>query len=151
MPIQRALHFPWPPKLPIDGGQGAPIPEVHDGELPNSGALTMAIRKLPKEEWKPYFERVSRLVIGKRAEIEVASLALGDQIEAEWLPLLGITYDPKDDSIEIALEGLDHLIDRPRDVHVDEEALGLSRLQIVTADGDQHLVQLREPLMLPPP
>ena len=111
----------------------------------------MAIRKLPKAEWKPYFDRVSRSVIGKRAEIEVASLALGDQIEAEWLPLLGIAYDPKNDLIEIALEGLDHLIPKPRDVHVDEEALGLSRLQIVTADGVQHIVQLREPLMLPAP
>ena len=111
----------------------------------------MAIRTLPQAEWKPYFDRVSRSVIGKRAEIEVASLALGDQIEAEWLPLLGIAYDPKDELLEIALEGHDHLIHRPRDVHVDEEALGLSRLQIVTADGEQHLVQLREPLMLPPP
>jgi Family of unknown function (DUF5335) len=39
-----------------------------------------------------------------RAEIEVASLALGDQVEAEWLPLLGIAYDPKDDLVQVALE-----------------------------------------------
>ena len=40
-------------------------------------------------------------------EIEIASLSICDQIEAEWLPLLGIVYDPKDDIIEVALEGLD--------------------------------------------
>jgi hypothetical protein len=38
----------------------------------------------------------------------ICGLALGDQIAANWLPLLGITYEPKDDLLEIALEGLDH-------------------------------------------
>ena len=51
----------------------------------------MAIRKLEKTEWSPFFHRISKVLIGKRAEIEIASLALGDQIEAEWLPLIGIT------------------------------------------------------------
>jgi hypothetical protein len=50
--------------------------------------MLMAIRKLGKAEWQRYFDRISKAVIGKRAEIEIASLALGDQIEAEWLPLL---------------------------------------------------------------
>ena len=63
----------------------------------------MAIRKLGKAEWQRYFDRISKAVIGKRAEIEIASLALGDQIEAEWLPLIGIAYDRKDDILEIAL------------------------------------------------
>ncbi len=38
------------------------------------------------------------------AEIEVASLELGNQIEAEWLPLIGLVYDHKDNSVEVALE-----------------------------------------------
>ncbi len=63
----------------------------------------MAIRKLDKTKWQAFFDRVSKGLIGKRAEIEIASLALGSQIEAEWLPLFGIVYDPKNDIIEIAL------------------------------------------------
>lgn len=47
--------------------------------------------------------------MGKQAEIEVALLDIGDQIEAEWVPLLGITYDPKDDPVVVLLDGLDHL------------------------------------------
>jgi Family of unknown function (DUF5335) len=43
---------------------------------------------------------VSRALLGKRAKIGVASLVLGDQIEAEWVPVLGITYDQKDDVLE---------------------------------------------------
>jgi Family of unknown function (DUF5335) len=67
----------------------------------------MTVRKLEKTEWRRFFDWVSKGLVGKRAEIEIASLALGDQIEAEWLPLLGIAYDPKNDVLEIALDGLD--------------------------------------------
>ena len=58
------------------------------------------MRTLKKSEWHGYFDRVSRALLGKRAKIEVASLVLGDQIEAEWVPVLGITYDQKDDVLE---------------------------------------------------
>ena len=63
----------------------------------------MATRKLEKAQWRPFLDTVSKLLEAKQAEIEVASLRLGDQVEAEWLPLLGITYDPNDDVVEVAL------------------------------------------------
>jgi hypothetical protein len=51
------------------------------------------VRTLEKSERHGYFDRVSLALLGKPAKIEVASLVLGDQIEAEWVPVLGITYD----------------------------------------------------------
>jgi hypothetical protein len=69
----------------------------------------MTTRKLDKRQWRTVFDRLSKTLEGKQAEIEVASLSLGDQVEAEWLPLHGITYDPNDDLVEVALEGLDHI------------------------------------------
>ena len=86
-----------------------------------------------------------------RAEIEVASLTLGDQIEAEWLPLLGITYDPKDDVLEIALDGLDHLIPRPQELYADTGAGALLSFEVIDGDGASQIIMLREPLMLPAP
>ena len=115
------------------------------------GGRPMAVRTLEKQEWHGYFDRISRGLLGERAEIEVASLQLGDQIEAEWAPLLGITYDPKDDVLEVALDGLDHLIPRPRQIFVDEGLSGLASFEVVDHTGVRHIVQLREPLMLPPP
>lgn len=111
----------------------------------------MTARKLEKQQWRAFFDRVSRSIEGKRAEIEVASLAIGDQIEAEWLPLLGIVYDPKDDAVEVLLEGLGHLIRRPREVQVDESLDGLARVIVVDADDVRHIVRLRDPLTLPAP
>ena len=111
----------------------------------------MSTRKLPKTEWQTYFDRVSKGLEGKLAEIEVASLALGDQVEARWLPLLGIVYDPKSDIVEIALEGLDHMIPKPRDIAVQEGPTGLASLEVTDEDGVMQIVKLRDPLLLPPP
>ena len=37
----------------------------------------MALVKLEKAKWRPFFDRMSKRLIGKRAEIDVQSLALG--------------------------------------------------------------------------
>ena len=108
-------------------------------------------RQLEKSQWRAYFDRMSKALVGKRAEIEIASLKLGDQIEAEWLPLLGISYDPKNDVIEIALEGVDHLIHQPREVYVEQNGLELSSLEVIDAEGVRQIVVLRDPMMLPAP
>jgi hypothetical protein len=107
--------------------------------------------KLEKSTWQPYFDAVSKILPGKRVEIEVAALNLGDQIEAEWLPLLGITYDPKDDLLEVALEGVDHLIPRPREIWVEAEGLDLSSIEVIDSNGVRQIIVLRDPLMLPAP
>jgi hypothetical protein len=53
--------------------------------------------------------------------------------------------------IEIALDGLDHLIARPQQVFVDFGPEGLTSLQVIDAEGLSQIVKLRDPLMLPPP
>lgn len=111
----------------------------------------MTVRTLEKTEWHGYFDRMAKALLGKRAEIEVASLELGDQIEAEWVALLGVTYDPRNDVLEIALDGLDHLVPKPRQVYVDEGLAGLDSFEVIDHAGVRHIVRLREPLMLPAP
>ncbi|SRR5260370_41467 len=111
----------------------------------------MTIRKLEKSEWRAFFDGISKLLEGKQAEIEVASLALGDQIEAKWLPLLGLTYDPKDDLFEVALDGVDHMIPKPREIYVDDDVGGLMSIEIVGADGSRQIIKLRDLLMLRAP
>jgi hypothetical protein len=111
----------------------------------------MTTRKLDKKEWHAFFDGVTKLLEGKQAEIEVASLRLGDQIQAEWLPLIGITYDPQDDIIEVALEGLDHLIAKPRVISIEDGPEGIVALEIVDADDVRQIVKLRDPVLLPAP
>jgi hypothetical protein len=111
----------------------------------------MTIRKLEKSKWRAFFDGISKLLEGKQAEIEVASLALGDQLEAEWLRLLGLVYDPKDDLFEVMLDGVDHMVPQPREIYVDDGVAGLMSIEIVDADGAKQIIKLRDPLMLPAP
>lgn len=111
----------------------------------------MPIRQLQKSEWKSYCDRISKGLEGKRAQIEVAALPIGDQIAAKQVPIFGVTYDPKDDIIEVALENLDHIIHKPRSLAADEGPVGLAGLEIVDGEGRKQIVKLMDPLMLPPP
>ena len=62
-----------------------------------------------------------------------------------------ITYDPKDDLLEIALEGFDHLINKPQSISIDDGPQGLASMEIVDKDARRQIVKLMEPLMLTPP
>lgn len=111
----------------------------------------MAAEQIDRARWAPFFDNVTKSLIGKQAEIEIASLNLGDQIEAEWAPLIGITYDKKDDLIEIALDELDHQIRSPRDVFVDFGVGGIVAIAIADGDGNRQIVKLKDSLALPAP
>ena len=111
----------------------------------------MTIRRLEKPEWRPFFDTMSKILEAKVAKVEVASLDLGDRTQAEWLPLIGITYDPRDDAVEIALDGLDHMIRKLREIYLDDGAAGLTSLEIVDADGVRQILKLKDQLMLPAP
>ena len=73
----------------------------------------MADEVIERDSWLSFCELLSPLLNGKQAEVEVASLRLGDQIAADWAPIVGVSYDPKDDVFSVHLPNLDHLIRRP--------------------------------------
>ena len=111
----------------------------------------MSNTTIPQEQWRPFFDRMSKGLLGKLAEVEVASLDLGDQITAEWIPLLGITYDSRDDLLDVAFDRANHLIRHPSQIVVDETAAGLASVAVVDGEGVRQIVRLKEPLRLPPP
>jgi hypothetical protein len=111
----------------------------------------MPAQEIDRSKWTPFFDTLTKTLIGKQAEVEVDSLDLGRQIEAEWTPLIGIAYDHHDDLIEVALDDLDHLIRSPERVFVDAIGSDLISIEIVDRQGNQQIVKLKDPLALPPP
>ncbi|MYM73920.1 hypothetical protein GTP56_17160 [Duganella sp. FT134W] len=57
--------------------------------------------KLERAAWKSYFDRVSKRLAGRQAEIEIASLDVGSQIAAKWLTVFGVSYDEKNDLLAV--------------------------------------------------
>jgi hypothetical protein len=55
------------------------------------------------------------------------------------------------DLLEIALEGLDHLIHNPCEISVDASPEGLTSMEIVDSARQRQIVKLMEPLMLSAP
>lgn len=111
----------------------------------------MVAEQIDRTRWAPFFDGVTKSLVGKQVYIEVVSLDLGDQVQVEWAPLIGITYDDKDDLIEIALEEHDHLIRSPHEVLVDSGFGGIVAIAIGDGDGNRQIVKLKDPLALPAP
>lgn len=111
----------------------------------------MAMQRLEKDQWRGFCDQLSRELGGKIADIEIASLDAGVQLEGRWLPFIGLSYDPRDDIIEIALDGLDHLVFHPRELYADYGAGGLESLGILDEARAWQILLLKDPLKLPPP
>jgi hypothetical protein len=111
----------------------------------------MNTQTLEKNRWDGFLNQLSKGIEGRRAEISVASLDLGDQVEAEWLPFLGMTYDRKSDAIEVILEGLEEVIPHPQKLSYVQDGSTVASIEIIDAQGVQRIVQLKEPVLLAPP
>ncbi|HTK35636.1 MAG TPA: DUF5335 domain-containing protein [Caulobacteraceae bacterium] len=114
----------------------------------------MSVEVIERNAWTVFCDRLSPLLVGQQAEVEVASLGLGDQIAAEWTPIVGFSYDPKDDLFSVALSGLDHLIHRPRTLAAQRRGPAVESLAVTDGEGTLHVVRFREPPMFshsPPP
>jgi hypothetical protein len=106
---------------------------------------------LDKAKWESYFDTMAKHLGANLVEIEVASMAFGDQIESEWVPLIGISYDPKDDIVEVAVEGVDHLIHGPREIVVEDSVEGIKWVEITDKDDTRQIIKFKQPLALPAP
>jgi hypothetical protein len=109
----------------------------------------MAITQLAESRWKDYFDRVSKMLGTKLVELEVASLGLGDQVEVDWVPLIGLSYDPKNDVLAVVVEGIEHNIQHPQQIYVDQDVETLHSIEVKDASGEQHILLLKDPLRLP--
>ncbi len=76
----------------------------------------MAVTKqLRRAQWKEYFDNFTKAFLKdlnpEDAVVEIVDPKLGDQFESDYARVIGITYDPKDNVFEVALEGVDHLVE----------------------------------------
>ncbi len=111
----------------------------------------MSSQTLNKADWEHYFNHLSSVMSTFLAEVEVAGLDIGDQVEGEWVPLSGLAYDPKDDLITIDLDSsrVMHNVQNPVEVVVEEDDNGLKSLSIKDADGHLTILKLKTPMALP--
>ena len=111
----------------------------------------MNSQKFCRSEFIGVCTAVSSGLRGKRAEIEVVSPTEGILIAARWRPLIGMAYDPVQDTLRIMLDGLDHIVSRPAEMYLEFGAGGFRSLGILDQGRVWQIVSLRDPPMLPRP
>jgi Family of unknown function (DUF5335) len=103
----------------------------------------MQTRDIPREQWIKFFDDFSRRHEGWIVTLEVLGSDIGDQEEANNLPLVGISADLKarENRIEIIVGGrpdadVTRFIERPKHVWVKEPRLpGDEAMEIESEDG----------------
>ncbi len=119
--------------------------------------MSTTTQELDAERWHEYFDSLTPSIEGMLATIEVMDAQAGDQLDAERMPLQAISYDPRDDVLEIALGGrgvrypvvLRHFVSSPRTISV-QESSSITPTAILVTDGGgvRTLVRLFEPVEL---
>ena len=104
-------------------------------------------RSIPRDQLEDYFKRFTRHFLmpesTNRVDVEVLSMDWGDQFEAEGAHVFGITYDPRRDALEFALEGGDHRIEKVREIRTAEELDGFVKaIEVVREDGTREVARV---------
>ncbi len=107
-------------------------------------------REIPREEWQAYFEDFSRDQPDYLVRMDILGGETGAETEADGPHLAAITYDRKDDIVVIGLDGapdgvpeeVEHVIDRPAKITVDETGSGEIAFEIEDAEGTRTVLRL---------
>ena len=107
---------------------------------------------IDKAQWLDFFSDFAKTHEDDEAQLELIGRMFGDQEEAAWMPLAGISYDPHHNQLFITVGGmsqrypahLTHTIDGPRSIHARYTPEGeLSAIIIVAPDKSETRVRLR--------
>lgn len=113
-----------------------------------------ATKQIPREQLESYFDTFSKRFLRdgspEAIDVEVVSPDLGDQFVAEGARLVGIAYDPKDDSLEFYFwltteENAEHRIVAPKEVWVIENDDGFVRtVETLRSDDVREVVNIQK-------
>jgi hypothetical protein len=110
----------------------------------------MSVTKaIPREELEAYFAEFTRRFLRdgspEATDIEIIGPELGDQTAVQGARLLGITFEPRRNSLELELDVGDHRILDPEDVWALEDDDGFLRsVAVMHRDGSREVVTIQK-------
>jgi hypothetical protein len=116
--------------------------------------------EIPRHQWSEALELLTKDHEGDEVTIEVMSGDLGNQHEAEKLPLTYIDYDTKDDTVIVAVGGRDsrypvvlrHIIAKPQAILFHPpDPNAAEAIEVVDGQGAQTILTLHRHPPLPSP
>lgn len=108
--------------------------------------------ELPRDEWREFLEKLTSEFDGYDVTIEAVGEQIGDNLEAERLPLAYLAYDDKTDVFIVAVGGRDgrypelhHLIENPKKILADAVSPDEPWAIDVIGAGTRTIVSLHRP------
>lgn len=107
---------------------------------------------IEKADWATFCDDFAKVHHGYEARLEIVGRAFGDQLEAAWLPLAGLSYDSHHNQFFVTVGGMNseypvhltHAVDSPTKLHVKPAGQGdISSILIVSSDKTELLIHLR--------
>jgi hypothetical protein len=104
--------------------------------------------KVPRDKLEKYFDDFTKHFLRNEttiaADVELLAQEWGDQLEAEGAHLVGVTYDPKENALELTFEAGQHRTYHPAEVWTVEETDGFVKaIEVVHDDGAREVVRVR--------
>ena len=104
---------------------------------------------IPKADWSRALQAFSERNAGRYTSVEIDDPELGAQLQQRDFKLQGVSYDPRDDRVEIMLGGfegvgphLTHTVGEPRDVDILTDDAGRDLALRVSENGVQTLLRI---------
>lgn len=109
----------------------------------------MQTREIPRSDWSDFFDSFSREHAGWLLTMEVMGNDVGAQVEARELPLVGVSADPRENTIWVALgkepdDHITHGVHKVTHVRLEQTDEGADQaLQIESEAGVTTLLRFR--------
>jgi hypothetical protein len=104
------------------------------------------MKPIAREDWEGFFDGLSQVLANRKVGVEIAGEDVGDQLQLVDTLLTGLSYDPRDDAFDVVTPQLDHRVEHPREIWIDESREGLKQVIVIDADGRRQLVNIQPPL-----
>ena len=110
----------------------------------------MAEKCVIPADWEQYFDNIAKKIkaMDEKIEIELVAPSVEEFKETQNLALAGISYDPKDKVLSVFCENIDHLINKPQEICVEEENGGVKTIRVTDGTGLQHFIKLSTPVTI---
>jgi len=108
----------------------------------------MAEKCIVPQDWEEYFDELYKKIkdMNEKVEIDIEAPSVFEEEEAKGIPLLGLSYDPKDKVFSVMSENIEHLVHKPQEICVEEENGGIIQIRLVDGTGTEHFIKFSTPV-----
>lgn len=108
----------------------------------------MHSKEISQTDWQAYFNKVTKSLANRAASVEVTGFNVGDEMLAKGIMLQGLSYDAKNNLMEVSSEKFHHLIHSPKRIFVSNEGGNIDSVEIIDGEETRHIIRFLHPLPL---